>query len=187
MFQCYNSQYLGKDEIFGCLPEQAREASKLLRSFSCFTLEIYRSFHLHVQHKSIKWNYSRYTQLLLEFKSHQAFLSLSLLLQAQSLSSCCHFLFSPVHSTPVELQWHPPSIAAAVSRALACLCSLCTSHLYPCSSSAKKKFSGVAFIYLGELVSNSRQFWHSSTAVTAFWTLEHQLICSFGFEISDQS
>lgn len=92
MFQCYNSQYLGKDEIFGCLPEQAREASKLLRSFFCFTLEIYRSFHLHVQHKSIKWNYSRYTQLLLEFKSHQEFLSITV--QLPSSPFCCrHNLF----------------------------------------------------------------------------------------------
>lgn len=192
MFQCYNSQYLGKDEIFGCLPEQAQEASKLLRSFSGFTLEIYRSFHLHVQQKSIKWNYSRYTQLLLEFKSHQEFLSITV--QLPSSPFCCrHNLFrAAAISCSVLftlLLWSYNGTHPQQQQQFPGLQHVCAPYaplIFTLALALQKKVQWCCF-HLLRRVSFRFQFWHSSTAITAFWTLEHQFICSFGFEISDQS
>lgn len=78
MWQCYNSQHLGKDEIFGWLPELAQ---KYLSSLA--PLRFARVFLLHIRslqklslclflfHKSIRGTnmpHPCHTQSLLEFK-----------------------------------------------------------------------------------------------------------------------
>lgn len=110
-WQCYNSQYLGKDEIFGWLPELAQKclSSLALSSFERVFLIHIRSLQklllcLLVFHKSTRGTnmppplphtVPLRVQIAARFSKYHTVLEFfSLLLQTQSLLSCCHLLFA---------------------------------------------------------------------------------------------
>lgn len=170
---------MSKDETFGWLPEIAQ---RHLFSLTSFRFE--RVFLLHIRslqkpalcllvfHKSIRSSNMpphlshivpiRVQSLARVFKYHGVPLCLSVLLQAQSLSCCCHLLFT-------LLLWSYKNTILDGS----CSCqgfstfpfilhiSLVLSLVQIC----KAKSGSEAFISLWELVSDSSQFWQSSIAI----------------------
>lgn len=139
-----------------------------LREFFCFISGVYRSLHFVCLHKSIRSSNVpphlshivtiRVKSLARVSKYDSVPLCLSVLLQAQSLSCCCHLLFT-------LLLWSYKNTILDSS------CSCQGFSTFPfilhisLVLSCKAKSGSEAFISLLELVSDSSQFWQSSIAI----------------------